>query len=335
MKLDPNTPISIQIQKSNFEKFKEVFGMIFKSLLILILAFTFISAASVKNFSFPNYEANYTDWYGNMINLDIEDYEKENIAIIPINGMIINKNMGFLDGTMSETVLTMLNDAQNDETIQAIILQIDSPGGTVLDSEKIAKKITEVKEHKKVYALLESLAASGGYYIASQTDKIFAYKETLTGSIGVIMEIPNASKLMDTIGVDMISIHAGKNKTMGSPFSELSDESRGIFQSLVDESYEGFVKRVAEGRNIDISEVRKIADGRIYSGSQALKLGLLDSENGLSGLQEELKKEGLEDANLIKFSLPRSPFEEILSPLGTSIKSLFPESSKKAMMFYL
>ncbi|MBT4936688.1 signal peptide peptidase SppA, partial [Candidatus Peregrinibacteria bacterium] len=321
--------------KSKFEKFREIFGIIFKSFLIFILAFAFISTATVTDFSFPSHEANYSDWYGNIINLDIEDYKKENIAIIPINGMIINKNMGFLEGTTSETVLTMLHDVQMDETIQAVILQIDSPGGTVLDSEKIAEKITEVKKYKKVYALLESVAASGGYYIASQTDKIFSYKETLTGSIGVIMEIPNASKLMNTIGVDMISIHAGKNKTMGSPFSKLSDESRGIFQSLVDESYEGFIKRISDGRNMHIEDVRKIADGRVYSGIQALELGLLDSADGLSGLKEELKKEGLADANLIKFSLPRSPFEEILNPLGMSIQSFLPQKTSKVMMFYM
>jgi protease IV len=332
--MDPQQVVHVEIQKSSLEKFTEIFKFVIKTGLFLLFVFFMSSVVSGQTMPLHNYDSSYVDWYDNTLIPDINTIIHDKVVIIPVNGMIINNNMGFMEGTSSETILTMLHDAQNDPEVKAIILRIDSPGGTVLDSEKIAQKIIEVKQSKKVYALLESLAASGGYYIASQTHKIFAYKETLTGSIGVVMEIPNATKLMNTVGVEMLAIHAGKNKTMGSPFDILTDEAKNIFQSLVDESYEHFIERVASGRSMDIEGVRVIADGRIYSGSQALKIGLIDDVDGIYGLQQELEKEGLQDADLIRFSLPQSPLEDFLRPLGQSVLSWFPQSSQNMMILY-
>ena len=334
MNMESSKVVRVEIQKSSLEKFTEIFKVFIKTGFFIIVIFFISSLFSAQTMPLHQYDSSYVDWYENTIIPDFPPVNDDAVVIIPIHGMIINNNMGFMEGTTSEMVLTMLHDAQNNPDVKAVLLRIDSPGGTVLDSEKIAQKIIEVKKTKKVYALLESLAASGGYYIASQTHKIFAYKETLTGSIGVVMELPNARKLMDTVGVEMLAIHSGKNKTMGSPFNVLTDDAKNIFQSLVDESYENFIDRVSQGRGMDIEEVRTIADGRIYSGSQALKIGLIDNIQGVYGVQQELEKEGLQDAQLIKFSIPRSPLEEFFQPFGQSVLSWFPQKSQNITLLY-
>ena len=343
MNIDPKTPISIEIKKSKLESIGIVIRFMIRSLFVfLIIVMLFGISMGSQGFlpqKVSSYEKHYINWYGQTLNkkistLNQEKTEEDVVLIISINGMIANKGMEMLEGTMSEDVLSILDIALEDSSIKAIILKINSPGGTVIDSEKIAQKVQEVKTVKPVYAILESIATSGGYYIASQASKIFAYNETLTGSIGVIMQIPNVADLMDKIGVKMYSMTSGPMKSMGSPYEEMTPEKREIFQALIDESYEGFLDRVSSGRNMEYKTVKEIADGRILSGKQAEKLGLIDSTGGIEAVKNELDLDNLGHLELIEFKLPKTPLEELLMPLGKTALSYFKTPDASARLYY-
>jgi len=159
----------------------------------------------------------------------------------------------------------------------ALILRIDSPGGTVGDSQEIFSAINRLKSKGcKVVASFGNVSASGGVYIGVAADKIIANPGTITGSIGVIIRGNNLSELLDKIGIKFETVKSGIFKDILSPDKPLSDESRALLQSLIDESYQQFTEAVSVGRNIDIEEVKKFADGRIFTGTQAKKLGLVD-----------------------------------------------------------
>lgn len=169
----------------------------------------------------------------------------------------------------------MIDDSEN----KGMILYLDTPGGSVFASDEFYFKIKEYQKKTKrpVYASMQSMAASGGYYISAPCDKIFANRNCWTGSIGVTLgTMYDVSELLDKIGVKTNTITSGANKAMGSSVEAMTSEQREIFQSLVDEAYEQFVGIVAKGRDMKTSEVKKLADGRIYTAKQALTNGLID-----------------------------------------------------------
>ena len=184
-------------------------------------------------------------------------------------------NMNYIDQLM-----------ENDNN-KGILLYIDSPGGTVYESDELYLKLMEYKEAtgRPIYAYFASQACSGGYYIAMAADKIYANRNCWTGSIGVIVSLTNCKKLYDKLGIKEIDITSGENKAMGSAGLDLTDEQYDILQSLVDEAYEQFTGIVSEGRNMDMATVKKLADGRIYSALQAKDAGLVDEV----GLLEDFK----------------------------------------------
>ena len=164
-----------------------------------------------------------------------------------------------------------------DREFPALIVRIDSPGGTVGDSQEIYSAIKRLRSKGcKVIASFGNISASGGVYIAVAADKIIANPGTITGSIGVIIRGNNISELLSKIGIKFETIKSGLFKDILSPDKPLSDEGRALLQGLIDESYEQFVGAVSEGRNIPKEEVKKFADGRIFTGSQAKGLGLVD-----------------------------------------------------------
>jgi len=181
--------------------------------------------------------------------------------------------------TNAEDFISLLVNTVEDENIDAVLIRVNSPGGEVLATEQITTiiDILRKKSDKKIYFLLEGMAASGGYYVSTSGDKIYAYPETLLGNIGVRIDMPNVEALMGKIGVKMTTVSSGEMKTIGSPFREMTAEEQKIFQNLVDESYEKFVGRVAKGRNIPLEEAKLLADGRIYSGTQGKENGLVDT----------------------------------------------------------
>jgi len=181
----------------------------------------------------------------------------------------------------SEAIVKELKEYEDDESIRAIILRINSPGGAVAPSQEIFSAVRRIAEDKPVVTSMATLAASGGYYIAAPSTSIVANPGTLTGSIGVIIEIPNVEGLMDKVGLKSEVIKSGEFKDMGSGARGMTQKDRDLFQSVIDDVYEQFVLDVAESRAIPVDRVRELADGRIYTGSQALELGLVDDLGGL------------------------------------------------------
>nr|WP_321496629.1 signal peptide peptidase SppA [uncultured Methanolobus sp.] len=175
-----------------------------------------------------------------------------------------------------EDYIEWIEDAQDDDGTKAIIIRINSPGGEAIASEKLAKAIKKASEKKVVVAYVESMAASAAYQAASSTDYIVAEKQSLVGNIGVRMEIVHYYGLMDDLGINVTTIKSGEYKDIGSPTRPMTEEEKEMLGSIVNESYEDFVSWVAENRNMTLEETYKVADGRIYSGSQAKKAGLVD-----------------------------------------------------------
>jgi len=198
---------------------------------------------------------------------------KEKIALIRIEGVIVD----------SKVVVDELHRYAEDESIMAILLRIDSPGGAVAPSQEIYDAVLQVREEegKKVVTSMGSVAASGGYYIASATDVIFANPGTLTGSIGVIMELTNFQELFEKLGLKSVTIKSGKNKDVGSPFREMKKEERALLQNVLDDVHSQFIEAVSQGRSLDIETVRSLADGRIFTGRQAKAVGLIDELGSL------------------------------------------------------
>lgn len=183
-----------------------------------------------------------------------------------------------LEGTImgSKNTVSQLKEYAKDRSVKAIVLRINSPGGAVAPSQEIYEEVRKVAARKKIVVSMGSVAASGGYYVASAATRIIADPGTLTGSIGVIMEIPNVAGLMNKIGLKTEIIKSGKNKDMGTPFRAMKPEERKILQGVMDNVHNQFIRAVAKGRKMKIADVRKLADGRVFTGEQALKLGLVD-----------------------------------------------------------
>lgn len=204
----------------------------------------------------------------------------EKIALVKLEGLLVT----------SEHVVEELNDYADDSSIKAIVLRIDSPGGGVVVSQEIYNAVKNArKEGKKVVASMGTVAASGGYYVAAAADRIVANPGTLTGSIGVKMEFANIEKLLEKIGVRGVVVKAGEYKDVGSPFRDMSAPEKKILQDVIDDVHNQFIKAVAEGRNMQEAEVRTIADGRIFTGRQALDLKLVDQ---LGDLADSIKVAG-------------------------------------------
>ena len=192
---------------------------------------------------------------------------RNKIGVIPIEGHI----------TGPEPVVSQLVNFRKDRRIKAIILRIDSPGGGVGPSQEIYREIMKTIKTKKVIASMGSLAASGGYYIASAANKILANPGTITGSIGVIMEFIQIQDLLRKIGVSLEVLKSGEFKDIGSPHREMSKREKELIKGLIIEVQNQFVDAVARGRNLPVEQVQEIADGRIFSGAKAKELGLVDS----------------------------------------------------------
>ncbi|HEY6579505.1 MAG TPA: signal peptide peptidase SppA [Rubrobacter sp.] len=210
----------------------------------------------------------------------------DKVAVVPVEGVIAPADDtlgGVLPTSTPEGLADALSQAGSDTSVVAVVLEINSPGGGVTASDEMHQSVLDFEENtgKPVVVSMGDVAASGGYYISTAADRIVANETTLTGSLGVIFEITNFAEAADKYGIKQVVIKSGKYKDIGSAFREMTPEERGIFQSIVDESYAQFVDVISEGRDIPEERVREIADGRVYSGLQAKKLGLVDSFGGL------------------------------------------------------
>lgn len=196
---------------------------------------------------------------------------KGKVALVRIEGPILD----------ARDIVDELKGYVKDPAIKAIVLRVDSPGGAVAPSQEIFEEVKKAVSNKKVVASMGTIAASGGYYVASPADWILANPGTITGSIGVIMEIPNIEGLMGKVGIKTQVIKSGRHKDLASAFREMQDDDRLILQGVIDDVYRQFVEDVAEARGMDVEEVIKLADGRIFTGRQAFELGLVDELGGL------------------------------------------------------
>lgn len=188
------------------------------------------------------------------------------VGVVEIDGVIAD----------SKETLSLIKRFRENDDIRAIVIRINSPGGVIGPSQEIYREIRKTTRTKKVVASMGSIAASGGYYVAAATDGIVANPGTITGSIGVIMAYTNFRKVLDKIGMIPVVIKSGPYKDLGSPTKEMSKEERGVLQAFVDQAHRQFVTAVAEARKMDIEHVKTLADGRIYTGEEAVKQGLVD-----------------------------------------------------------
>jgi protease IV len=183
--------------------------------------------------------------------------------------------------TDSKATLNHLKKFRENEAIKAIVMRINSPGGAVGPSQEILEEIIKTRQKKKVVASMGTVAASGGYYIASGADIIMANPGTLTGSIGVIMNFTNVEKLTQKLGIDLYNLHAGKFKDVGSPTRPMTPVEKEYLQKLLDNVHEQFIVDVARGRQMLAHKVREVADGRVFTGEVAKNLGLVDQLGNL------------------------------------------------------
>ncbi len=188
--------------------------------------------------------------------------------------------------TSSSDFVRLLSHYKRDGDVKAVVIRVNSPGGEVAPSQAIYEQLMKFRKHKKVVVSMDSIAASGAYYISSAADKIVAEPGTLTGSIGVIMEMPNVYKLMKKVGVSYNYIVSGPYKDIGTPFKEMTPIQRKKMQGVVMNVYGQFVEAVAKGRNLKVTYVKKLANGMVYSGQQALKYRLVDK---LGDFQDAVK----------------------------------------------
>ena len=229
----------------------------------------------------------------------------DKIAVVEIRGLI----------TQSQGIIEELHQYNDDEGVKAIILRIDSPGGGVGPSQEIYREVLKIKSNKKkkVITSMGSVAASGGYYIASASDLIVANPGTITGSTGVLMEFTNIEELFRKIGIKGVVLKSGEHKDIGSPFREMTPEEKRLIQSVIDNVHQQFIQAVADGRKIDRLKVAQVADGRILTGEQAKQLGLVDQLGNLQdAIDTAAKMVGIEGKPLVLYPKKKFSLLELL-----------------------
>lgn len=243
------------------------------------------------------------------------------VALVKVEGPILE----------AKSIVDELDGYTKDNSIKAIVLRVNSPGGGVVPSQEIYSAVKKAAAQKKVIVSMGSLAASGGYYISAPASKIIANPGTITGSLGVIMEVPNVKGLLDKLGVKAEVIKSGKHKDIASPFRGIGKEEREILQGVMDDVHEQFIAAVSDGRKIPVAAVREIADGRVFSGRQAIKAGLVDELGDLDyAVKAAAKMAGIKGEPEIITKKEKSAIRDLLSgKLNESVSRILPTSELK------
>lgn len=244
------------------------------------------------------------------------------LAVIRFSGTIMPP--------FTERWLDQIQEAAEDENVKGVLLSVDSPGGLVADSHQIYHELEKLRAKKPVFVAMKRLAASGGYYLAmgiGPEGRIFAEPTTWTGSIGVIIPRYNARELSEKIGVSSEPLATGPLKDSLSPFREMSDQERAVWDAILDDSFQRFINVIADNRpNLDTDEVRALATGQIYTSSQALAAGLVDEvgyeEDALAALAS---KAGLTQYEAIEYSSPQTFLDALLSGKSSTPRSVLTE----------
>jgi protease-4 len=229
--------------------------LVFGGLLGLCFAFFFVLMTSIDTRGEPRWGSG----------------DGPKIGVVELSGVI----------TDTKDIVGQLHELRKDDQIKAIVVRIDSPGGSVAPSQEVYRAILRARDKKKVVCSMGTVAASGGYYVASACEKIFASRGTITGSIGVISELPHVQGLLEIAKVQVDTIKSGTLKDVGSPLRAMSSDEKQFFQRFVDGIYEQFLDDVATARKLDKNELRLIADGRVLTGDEALKAKLIDEIGNL------------------------------------------------------
>lgn len=274
----------------------------------------------------------------------IEGEGRDKIVLLRAEGILVGERTdGFTSGFVNIEELTrQMDQAKKDEAVKAVILVINSPGGSITASDTIYQKINDLKKaNKKVVALMRETAASGGYYIASPADKIIASTGTLTGSIGVILQTINIEGLFEKVGLRAVTFKAGKFKDILNPTRAVTEEEATLIQDLMAEAYETFLGAVAEGRKIERGKLLELADGKIYSGEQAKQVGLVDELGNLPKAIEVAKKLAeIEEARVVEYTSFLGGLQSFLPFFsGSSAKAILsqvsPELTLRPGLYYL
>lgn len=251
------------------------------------------------------------------------------IALIKVEGVIQPGDpppgvFSSATGAFSDRIVKQLKRANDDDNVKAVVLRVNSPGGGVVASDEIYAQV--VAMDKPVLVSMGTLAASGGYYISAPATEIWANRHTLTGSIGVITQFVNFEEFMEEYGIDSDVIKTGTNKDTGSPFRALRSDEKEIWQSIIDDSYDVFVQIIVDGRKLDEATVRELADGRVYTGNQALNLGLVDHLGNLDDvINRAAELVGIEGTpRIIEYDQNQSIF-------GPSLGALKPHSPAEVL----
>lgn len=254
--------------------------------------------------------------------------KKDYIAIVNVVGTIEQQaELGIFDEEQSYqhvTTLDYIDRLINDKNNKGMLLYVDSPGGTVYESEELYQKLQEYKQKtgRPIWDYMAHYAASGGYMVSMPADKIYANPNTVTGSIGVIMSGFDLTGLYEKLGMRYISITSGKNKDS----SKMTEEQIEIYQSQVNECYEDFVGKVSEGRNMSVEEVKVLADGRTYTAKQAKENGLIDEISLFADMKADMSQE----MGVYEFYQPKTK-DKILSQLFTKASGLVPKSEAQIL----
>jgi protease IV len=282
-------------------------------LVLALLAVLSLSGCSFNFHLFPE--------PGPLRETQVSGTGKAKVLLMEVSGVISSQDEDGLVSApnMIARIKEQLSRATQDESVKAVVLRINTPGGTVTASDIIHHELKNFKANRKIpiIASIMDVGASGGYYIAAAADSVLAHPSSVTGSIGVIMLTMNARGLLEKVGVEATAVISGPRKDMGSPFRIMTTEERAIFQSVIDSFYQRFLTVVQEGRpQLQMEAIKKLADGRIYTGDQAKAAGLVDEIGYLDDAVELARKRaGLTEARVVTYRRPGEYSNNVYSKL--------------------
>lgn len=299
-------------------------------IVIIVVGITGVASNIIQSQMISS-EDSITDFLNDALAVEMELPQENFVGLIQVVGEIgpsEDSIWGMEYGTYNHDLyMNYVDEMMYSRYNKGIMLYIDSPGGTVYESDELYLKLMEYKEvtGRPVWAYFASEACSGGYYIAMAADKIYANRNCWTGSIGVIVSLLNCKELYEKVGIEEIHITSGTNKAMGAAGEELTQEQYDILQILVDEAYEQFVQVVSEGRGMDIETVRTLADGRIYSAYQAEENGLIDEVGSFEDEMMAFAEEAGFGLDILYYA-PEDQTADFLSGLFSAVSDLQPKT---------
>ena len=298
-------------------KTKQIIGIVVAGLTFIIVC---VSSMAANKFIGTSVQKSFTETLKEMEKSDVELPEDDYVGIVRVEGTMqdtgSSSSIFGTEGYDHQGLLEQVENFMDDDENKGILLYVNSPGGTVNAADELYLKLMEYKKEtsRPIYVYMADEACSGGYYVSVAGDKIYANRNTWTGSIGVYIQLSNLKGLYDKLGIKTNFIKAGKNKTMGSDSQELTEEQEAIFQSLVDEAYEQFVDVIVAGRTkLTEQQIRTAADGRIYTSAQAKQVGLIDDIKTYDEVVELVEKELGEDIEIYDSSEEDDSFWSFLN----------------------